>query len=222
VAVFVGHDCTNVPPNRPACDHLEEQLFPNEAWGRDYVVSALRDRGTDEASVIRVVSQQAGNSITFDPPSTHPPVTLNAGQLLEFATTSDFHITGTRAFLVTQYMIGQGDPSVTTGGDPATSQEIPSQQFRNSYDFYVPQTYTSNFINIVTGTGSTLTMDRTPVRGSSTTVGNWTIYHLPINPGAHHIESAGQRPFGIKVYGIALYTSYMYPGGLDLQVITPG
>jgi hypothetical protein len=30
VAVFVGHDCTNVPQSRPACDHLEEQLFPGD------------------------------------------------------------------------------------------------------------------------------------------------------------------------------------------------
>ncbi len=224
VAVFVGHDCTYVPQNRPACDHLEQQLLPNETWGRDYVVSALRDRGPTEASVIRVVSQADGNAITFDPPSTHPGVTLGAGQLLEFAVTTDFHITGSKAFLVTQYMIGQGSAmsGPSTGGDPAMVLEVPSQQYRTSYDFYVPSTYTGNFINIVAPTGAHLTMDATPVAGSSSNVGNWTIYHLPIAAGAHHIQSSGGSGFGIKVYGIAQYTSYMYPGGLDLAQISPG
>ncbi len=27
------------------------------------------------------------------------------------------------------------------------------------------------------------------------------------------------RPFGITVYGVGDYTSYMYPGGLDLEKI---
>ena len=38
---------------------------------------------------------------------------------------------------------------------------------------------------------------------------------------ASNIRSDGPR-FGLKVYGIAQYTSYMYPGGLDLALITPG
>ena len=34
-----------------------------------------------------------------------------------------------------------------------------AQQYRVSYDFFVPPTYTSNFINITTPTGTTFTMD---------------------------------------------------------------
>jgi hypothetical protein len=29
-------------------------------------------------------------------------------------------------------------------------------------------------------------------------------------------------PFGIAVYGLAPYTSYMYPGGLDIKEINIG
>ncbi|MDY0003749.1 MAG: hypothetical protein RBU30_20800, partial [Polyangia bacterium] len=36
-------------------------------------------------------------------------------------------------------------------------------------------------------------------------------------PYTHVIES--DQPFGIMVYGFARYTSYFYPGGLDLNVI---
>ncbi len=223
VAVFVGHDCTNVPTNRPACDHLEEQLFPTETWGRDYFVSALRDRGLSNPSVVRIVSQRDGNQLTFDPPSVRQPATLNAGQVLELATTANFRVTGTGAFLVAQYMIGQG-PAMLGGsgaGDPAMVFEVPTQQYRTSYDFLVPATYQSNFINIVAPQGAQLTMDDQPVRGSMENVSGYTIYTLPIVAGAHRIRSQGQQ-FGIKVYGIAQYTSYMYPGGLDLALITPG
>jgi hypothetical protein len=36
--------------------------------------------------------------------------------------------------------------------------------------------------------------------------------------GNHHIS--GTLPFGIQVYGYGQYTSYWYPGGLDLKEIT--
>ena len=32
---------------------------------------------------------------------------------------------------------------------------------------------------------------------------------------------AGDNAFGIVVYGFGSYTSYMYPGGLDLEAINP-
>lgn len=222
VAVFVGHDCTNVPQSRPACDHVEEQLLPNETWGREYVVTALRDRGTSTPSLLRIVSQSDNNQLTFLP-AVRPPATLRAGQLLEFAATDSFRVTGTGAFLVSQFMIGQGEASAGPGaGDPAMVFEVPVQQFRTSYDFFVPSTYTSNFINIVGPAGVSLTMDGQPLRGSMQSVGAYTVFYLPIQSGPHHLQSAGDQPFGIKVYGIAQYTSYMYPGGLDLRVITPG
>jgi len=223
VAVFVGHDCTNVPNARPACDHLEEQLFPNETWGRDYAVTSLRDRGTNNPSVIRIVSQLDGNTLTFTPP-VQPSQTLRAGQMLEFAATQHFRVTGTRAFLVAQYMIGQGPAmaGVEGAGDPAMVLEVPVQQFRDRYDFYVPSTYPSNFFNVVAPTGSALTLDDMPLRGSSEMLGEFTIYTLPIAAGAHRLRSGAGQGIGLKVYGIARYTSYMYPGGLDLQIITPG
>lgn len=222
IAVFVGHDCTNIPETRVACDHLEEQLLPNETWGRDYFVSALRDRGPTNPGVVRVVSQSDDNQISFDPPSIYPSQMLRAGQVLEFATNQHFRVTGTRAFLVSQFMIGQGPATTVGAGDPAMVFEVPVQQYRNQYDFYVPTTYPQNFLNIVTPSGTQLTMDNSPVRGSVETVSGYDIYTLPIASGAHRIRSASSMPFGIKVYGIASYTSYMYPGGLDLQLITPG
>jgi hypothetical protein len=58
--------------------------------------------------------------------------------------------------------------------------------------------------------------------GTPEVVSGHDVYTLPIAAGAHRLRSPTSVAFGIKVYGIAEYTSYMYPGGLDLQLITPG
>lgn len=39
---------------------------------------------------------------------------------------------------------------------------------------------------------------------------------VPLGPGAHRAESEGDVGFGITPYGYASYTSYLYPGGMNL------
>jgi hypothetical protein len=249
VAVFTGHDCTQMPDGRPACDHLEEQLFPNETWGRRYAVSQLRDRGTTERSRVRIITSRSNNQLTFDgiatPAACASPLRA-PGSFCEFETGSSFVVSGTEPMLVMQYMIGQGEPAPQCNtpnppndpacmGDPAMVTEVPVDQFRSSYDFLVPDTYTRSFINVVVPNGAvrpdgtaaivlTNAMgQRTPIAGTSTTAGgSHRVFFLPMMPGRYHIESESQEHrFGIKVYGVAPYTSYMYPGGLDLEAISP-
>ncbi len=224
VAVFVGHDCTNIPETRVACDHLEEQLLPIETWGRDSFVTGLRDRGTMTPAVVRIVSQGNDNQISFDPPTVHGPATLQAGQVLEFAATAHVRVSGTSAFLVSQFMIGQGPETagMPGAGDPAMVFEVPVQQYRSEYAVYVPTTYPQNFFNVTAPAGTRLTLDDMPLQGTPEQVSGYDVYTVPVPGGAHRIRSEGSRPFGVKVYGVARYTSYMYPGGLDLQLITPG
>jgi len=47
VAVFSGHECTNYPQALGACDHLEEQLFPLESWGRQFNLIPAPERGSN-------------------------------------------------------------------------------------------------------------------------------------------------------------------------------
>lgn len=53
VAVFSGHECTFYPHNLGKCDHLEEQLFPVETWGRQFNLIPAPERG--EGSPLEVV-----------------------------------------------------------------------------------------------------------------------------------------------------------------------
>lgn len=222
VGVIAGHNCAFVPFDKWACDHLEEHLFPEEAWGVEAIVSVTQPlRG--EPNVIRILSGRDGNSITFDPASVHAPVTLNRGQILEFEAREHFRIQATEAIQVAQFVVGQDYGGLSTSGtggqgDPAMTLAIPSEQYRTSYSFLAPSTYTSNYVNVTAPTGASITLDGVAVTGF-TPIGStgFGVARVMVSGGAHQI--AGDAAFGIVVYGYASYTSYAYPGGLDLEQI---
>ncbi len=218
VAAFGGHVCTQMPCGQVACDHLEEQLFPVETWGSRFVVSGLRERGAAEPSVVRILSRTAGNTLTFTGIATPPGcATLNAGQWCEFETVPDFQVQGSAPLSVAQFMVGQG--RFAGVGDPAMVLEVPTQQFRTNYVFNVPGTYTTNFVTVVYATGSIPRMDGTPIAAGAPLAGTpYSVSRFTTTAGSHRMT--GEQPFGIKVSGTASFTSYMYPGGLDLNQLT--
>jgi hypothetical protein len=232
VSVVAGHDCAFVPFDKFACDHLEESLFPVEALGTDLVVTAaasvtsLQAGGTaPDQTFVRVLSAADANQITFDPP-VHAPVTLGAGQWLEIGPVAqDFRVKASNKVIVAQYMVGENFTGQSVGaGDPSLSIAIPTEQYRLEYTFYAPTTYTQNLVNVVTTAGTSIQIDGQPIPdaefqpigGSGLVVARHKI------PGGTHAMS-GAKNFGIVVYGYGSYTSYMYPGGLNLEkiVVTP-
>lgn len=238
LAVFSGHECANVPNYRIACDHIEEQLFPIETWGRRYAVSPLHYRDHDEPAVVRVMAQRDGVMLTFDgiPRPAGCGGALLRGQFCEVQTAQPFQVSGTSAIQVIQYMRGLGeDPACMCGGevcvdspecegDPAMVLETPIDQYRTSYRFLVPDTYSDNFINVVAPDGADLDLDGAPLVGAvAVPIGQGlALRNLHIAPGSHSLRAAdGRARFGLKVYGVAPYTSYAYPGGLDLAPISP-
>jgi hypothetical protein len=102
---------------------------------------------------------------------------------------NSFMITASAKVLVAQYMEGQ-----TAGGDhgdPAMTLAVPVEQFRSSYMFHAPTTYTSNYVDITAPAAA--------------------------NDGNHSIT--GTAAFGVTVYGYGQFTSYWYPGGLNLTSV---
>lgn len=239
-AVYSGHDCVTVPLDRSACDHLEEQLFPTVTWGTRYAVSPVRYRDTTvENSVARIMAGRDGITLTFDgvtPPATCMR-TLNRGDWCELQTTAGFQVTGTGPIAVAQYMPGLGDnmscqcfgtppmcPSTAEcRGDPSMLLEPPVDQFRASYRILVPDSYDANFLTLVSEPGARLLLDEVPVSGDTFPVGSSLQARIvPVPPGNHLLRSADNvARFSVKVYGVAPFTSYAYPGGLDLAPIAP-
>jgi hypothetical protein len=81
-----------------------------------------------------------------------------------------------------------------------------------------------SFADVVVAPGTTLTLDGAPVTATPLQVGSsFSVLRVPLSvgtTGGTHVM-AGSQPFGIQVIGYGQYTSYQYPGGLDLRSIAP-
>ncbi len=225
VQVIGGHYCTFIPPTVGYCDHLEESMFPVETLSTKYLVSApyLPGLSGPKQQITRIVATQANTTLNFDPPpqGVVNPVTLNnAGDVYEIAQRpEDFLVTANHKILVAHFMEGQDAGGGS--GDPAYTLAVATDQYRTSYVFHAPTNYESNFVNITAPDGVTVTLDGTPVTGF-TPVGatGFSIARVPLSNGANGNHNAtSSEPFGISVYGYGQYTSYWYPGGLDLATI---
>jgi hypothetical protein len=238
VAVFSGHECAAVPIERPACDHLEEQLFPVQTWGRQYAVSPVKYFNDLEPSVIRVMAQRDGVTLSFDGIATPQACarTLMQGQFCEFSAAEGFQVTGSAPISVAQFLRGLGDaqecqcagntcPDLPRcNGDPALVLEVPRDQYRTNYRFLTPESYSQSFVNIVSPEGADLDLDGNPVVGAASipTGAGWITRIVPLRAGSHVVRAVDNTTrFAVKVWGIAPYTSYAYPGGLDLRPIAP-
>lgn len=219
VAVFGGHNCTFVPYNKWACDHLEEQLFPLSTWGKRYIATHPVSSGKDPAAY-RVISAAADNKISFTN-GVASNVTLGDGKFIEFATTKDFEVTGTGRFTVVQFMVGQSysaAPGSGAPGDPAMALAVPVEQYRNDYRFLAPESFEQNYVNVIATPDAQVKLDGKAVTGFTAIPGSsYSVAKVKIDGGVHNIE--GSSAFGISVYGVGSYTSYMYPGGLDLKLL---
>ncbi|RYE77858.1 MAG: hypothetical protein EOO74_06235 [Myxococcales bacterium] len=222
VQVFGGHQCTYVPYNSAACDHLEEAMFPVDTLSREYIVTApmAPDGGGPKSNLVRIIATDSDTTLTYDPPQPGAPESIaQSGDWAEFQTTGSFQIKGNKRFLLAQYALGQDAGG--GGGDPDLSIGIPTAQYRTDYLFHAPVSYAQNFVNITAPLAATVTLDGSVVSGlepiGTTPFGAVRVALPTINDGNHTIT--GDQPFGITVYGYGQYTSYWYPGGLDLDEI---
>jgi hypothetical protein len=237
VAVFGGHNCTFIPFDTWACDHLEEQLLPVTAWGTEYVVSYTvpQNPANPEPNVIRILSAVDDNEIRFHPPQAHgASQVLHAGQWTELESGSDFIVQGDGPLLVVQHTVGENYAApglnqmpgeLPTGrGDPAMGQVPPVGQFRRRYYVLAPDSIPDNYLNIVRPrgpSGSDVWLDGCRVLPHAFSPvgvdGSFEVARLPISSGPHRLMS--DVPVGVIGYGFAPSTSYLCPAGLNLHTL---
>jgi IgGFc binding protein len=223
VQVISGHVCANVPADTPYCDHLEESMFPIATLSDDYIVTApsVPSIPDGKAEVVRIIATQPDTTLTYDPPQAGAPETIaTAGSFVEIALpAADYRISANHKIVVVQYMEGQEAGGGT--GDPAMTLAVPIDQYRTDYLFHAPTNYETNYVNVTAPAGAVVMLDGQPLGGfapigsSGFEVARVT---LPNGADGNHEISADQK-FGITVYGYGQYTSYWYPGGLDLTDI---
>ncbi|MEZ4442751.1 MAG: IgGFc-binding protein [Polyangiaceae bacterium] len=229
VQLLTGVSCVNIPDGAPACDHIEESVFPAETLGQNYIVTRpTGPLGQPVGHEVILYGNFDGTSLSYPngaPPGA--PTTLNAGQVVKLGIVNmDFQVVSNNAFGVGSFEQGGSvvDPNGTLEqkGDPAHSMATALEQFRKKYVFLAPTDYDVNFVDIVRPSGATLTLDGQPLAGQATPLGEYVIERVPLGAstgGVHVLE--GDAAFGIQVTGYGSYTSYYYPGGLNLGVIAP-
>jgi hypothetical protein len=234
VQVISGHPCSYMPQNLsyPACDHLEQSVFPAETLGKHYFVSPpTSPHGAVVGHVVRIVGNVDGTNITY-PSGGQPakaPTTLNAGQVADLGqVATPFEINGDHEFAVVTFMLGASltDPTAVPPmqlGDPSQSNAIAVEQYRVKYVFLAPTDYTQSYVDITQPMGAHVILDGAPVNAPVSPIGSgYGIARVLLgsgNNGAHVMTS--DQTVGIQVIGYGSYTSYQYPGGLNLNVIAP-
>jgi hypothetical protein len=230
VQVIAGQPCVNEPLDTPACDHIEESVFPAETLGKHYIVAqpASSVVGATVGQYVRIVGNVDGTQLTYS--GGQPcglPSTINAGQVFEASCGADFEVSGDHEFAVSTILIGAqivdpfGSPQK---GDPSLSNVTTVEQYRTKYVFLAPTDYDLNFVVILMPMSAKVQIDGSPISAAPTPVGanGFGIARVQLGQGqqgAHVLTS--DQPVGIQVIGYGSYTTYQYPGGLNLYAIAP-
>jgi hypothetical protein len=224
VQVFGGHKCTQVPVGTQACDRLEEAMLPIETLSKKYIVTPpLIPTGGNvpKAQMVRVIATEDATTINYDPAQPGAPTMIaKAGDWFEIAkNVNDFQIVSDKKILVSQYM--QGQQAGGNSGDPAMALAVATEQYRTKYLVHAPINYESNFVNITAPMDAKVTLDgvAVPALAAIGATGFGVVrVKMGNNVDGNH-DLLGDKPFGVSVYGYGQYTSYWYPGGLDLEAL---
>jgi hypothetical protein len=232
VQVIAGIPCTQSPLGVQACDHIEESVFPAETLGKHYfVVPPTGPLGNVPGHVVRLYGNKDGTALTY--PGGAPagaPTVINAGQVVDLGViTAAFEVlSDSNEFAVSTFQLGAqladpNSPLALQKGDPAQSNATAVEQFRTKYIFLAPDDYDVSYVDIVGPSDTALTLDGSPVSVAGTPLSSgYSVFRAPLGAGvsgAHVLTS--DKPVGIQVVGYGSYTSYQYPGGLNLTLIAP-
>ena len=237
VQVIGFNPLTYVPslsiPTPGACcaDHLEETVLPAEVIGKHYLIaSPSTHKGTNAGHFVRFFGNFDGTTLQYrGTPPAGAPTTLAAGQLVEVDATAGFEVEASQPFALTSMMKSgtvQNGCTVDADcyvGDPSMSDEVAVEQYRQEYIFLAPEDFAFNWADVMVPNGANVQLDGAPLTGTKEVVTpDWSVVRVPLmggtNKGAHKLTA--DHPVGLQVMGFGHATSYYYPGGLNLKIIS--
>ncbi len=211
-AVYGGSVCPQVPAGCAACDHVYEQNLPTPFWGSSYYSVPWEDT---YAYTYRILAHTDNTVVTVD---NDPPLTLNAGQVVEVNGTDVPHcFSGSQPFSVAQFMQGS---DCSGQSDPAMLLLNAQEQKINDITFatVVSNAITAHYINVVVDASDvgTVVLDGNTVPSIQFTpfpaCADRYYAALDLDPGSHRISC----PNGLTgyVYGTGPnYETYAYSVG---------
>jgi hypothetical protein len=223
---------TPLQPDETCCtDHLEQQMFPVQALGWDFVISRSPVRSTSgwrEPDVYRILATENNTTVTTTDPA-FPSFTLNAGEFASFWSADGFIVQSQGgAIMVGQILVSQG---YTEGGNGDSTFTIfpPAEQHRQEYVFLILDSFEDNYMVLAKPDTAGVLIDGAPLSEFQTictfepigTLGGIDYDQMTcrMEPGVHTVSS--DQPLGLTVYGYYNVGSYGYPGGADVKIINP-
>lgn len=195
-----------------ADDHLYNQVYPLQSWGRDYVVVPFRDRGGDQ---VRVLAGSDGTVVTIGGLT----LTLDSGEVAETDILQPTRILSNAPIAVGQFNDSQqcnnadGDPSYTFLPQLSYTDERYLWHSHNAMG--TPQ----HFVNVVVQAGDGVDpvlldgLDISDQFEPVPDVSGWWFAQVSIAEGSHELVSP--KPFQALAYGFGSYNSYAYALGFE-------
>jgi len=237
VAVFtslergIGPALTD-PPKPPnfndsncCTDHLEEQLFPVSSLGKRFVVtrSPVRsDGGYKEPDELRFLGVAENAVVKTNLPPPFDNFTLSPGESKAVAAFEDVVVDASAPITIAQIQVSAGY-TTTYIGDPSLTIFPPIEQYRDTYLFLIPASWTKNYYVLGGPKGASYTIDGKPPAGCLVTPAGtlsgieYESMVCGVAEGVHRVH--GDKPFGLTVYGYGSVGSYAYSGGADVEPI---
>lgn len=218
IAVFGGSACLQVPYDRSACDHVEEQIFPFSTWGKNFVAlpsHPLRlNNGTFATNPppdhFKIVAG-ATTTLTLTPPPAAADVlaplncttgslqanncVLAGGKFVEFKSRRAFTISATNPIAVAQFFPGQGNattaPTDPQQGDPSMVLLPPVEQWRSRYTVLASTGLKDNYLGLSIDSTKvqSVRVDGSIVTGFATITGTpFQTVNYAVSTGTHTVE----------------------------------
>lgn len=226
------------PPNLEAdtccTEHLEQQLFPEEALGKNFVISRTPQRSTDapEPDFYRILATEPQTRVVTNLAEFPSFALVNAGDFVDLWAIGGFTVRSEKPIMIGQYAVSQqsvvGWTSGGTGGDPEFVIFPPVEQARKDYIFLTPPTFTKDYVVISAENDAEIALDGEEISGEfkqrceRETLGElegktYVSYTCEVADGPHKVNAS--EPVAIMVYGYYSVGSYGYPGGADVKDI---
>lgn len=222
IAVFGGHECTNIPNSSYTyCNQIVEQMTPTTAWGRNFLTAPFAARtGGDQ---FRVLASADNTQVMVNGSL---GATLAAGTFYQTILATPSTIQANQPVLVAQYSNSASFDNNKYNADSSEMLVPPMEQYLAGYIVSTPDStttdITTNFINVIAPNSALAgtTLDGAPIPAADfTAIGStgFSAAQEAVSSGSHTL--GGPLPFGIFSYGYGSFDNYSYTGGFSVSPV---
>lgn len=236
IAVFTGSTWTGFcSPNITSGnggDNLFQQVFPSNAWGRNYITAPFARK---QADAYRIIVKDPTTVVTLNGNVLNPN-TLNQGSYYDFNSNQANIISSDKPILVVQYMTSQSCDGQGGIGDPEIITINPLEQTINNVtvvsarrDLTPPNTnITVHYLNVIMKTANTISLkidgaipnsSWTPIPNSEYSFLREDVTNSTQNNPSHNIKA--DSGFIAIAYGLGNVESYGYNAGTNIVDLNP-